>query len=96
MHETAQVPGPYEDTTCQMVVAYRTSAHPHLETIRAFRDAVLADLPGGGTLIDRYYATAPFFADLASRSRLVRAAMKYVVAAPAYLVSRAGLRIADR
>lgn len=93
MRPTGQVPGPYEDTTCQMVVAYGRSDHPHLETIRRFRDTVLSHSSGGRTLIDRYYATAPSVAGIARRSRLCRAAVKYAVAAPAYLVAALGLRL---
>lgn len=89
-----QVPGPYEDTTCQMVVAYG-EGHPHLETVRAFRDDVLTRSSAGRQLIDLYYATAPFLASLAGRNRATRLLARALFAYPSYLVSRAVLRIRD-
>ncbi len=93
MQPTGQVPGPYEDTTCQMVVAYGDPLHPHLQTIRRFRDEVLADLPGGELLIGAYYATAPAAARIVSRSPLLRMVALFGFAYPSYLISRTALAL---
>lgn len=87
---TLQVPGPYEDTTCQMVVAYGTRHHPHLEAIRAFRDGALADSIAGRAIIRAYYATAPAIAGIVARSETLRAVTRMFLVKPAYLIARAG------
>lgn len=88
-----QVPGPYEDTTCQMVVAYGRADHPHLETIRRFRDEVLADTAVGSRLITAYYRTAPVAKRLAATNRLTKAITLFSIALPSYAISRIGLGI---
>lgn len=93
MRPLQQVPGPYEDTTCQMVVAYGEADHTHLETIRAFRDTVLSDLPGGEQFIDLYYSTAPVCKRLAAMNRITRIMTLLFVALPAYIISSTALKI---
>lgn len=88
---TGQVPGPYEDTTCQMVAAYGTRHHPHLETMRAFRDTVLKQCSIGQTIVDQYYNISQWTAPVTSKSSVLRGLTRYCLSYPAYLVSRAGL-----
>lgn len=90
-----QVPGPYEDTTCQMVAAYGRSDHPHLEVVREFRDEVLGTGRLGGKLVELYYATSPFFVSLVEGSRLMRSLTLYGFVYPSYLISRGALKLLD-
>lgn len=87
-----QVPGPYEDTTCQMVAAYGRPNHHQLEVMRTFRDTVLLPNRIGERLVDAYYATSPFFARLVQRNRVVQITVRYGIGAPFYRFSRAALR----
>lgn len=93
MRPLHQVPGPYEDTTCQMVVAYGEADHAHLETIRTFRDTVLDELPGGGRFISLYYATAPICKRLAAMNRVTRIMTLLFIALPAYSIASATLAL---
>lgn len=93
MESINQVPGPYEDTTCQMVMAYGDPKHSHLKTVREFRDSILKSNKVGRKLIDFYYTTAPFAVSAISGSRLLKALTLYTFAYPSYLVSRAALGI---
>ncbi len=85
---TEQVPGPYEDTTCQMVMAYGDPDHAHLNTIRRFRDTVLSRMPGGAALIALYYRMTPYIAGAMAGQPTLKAAMRYGCVYPVYLLSR--------
>lgn len=89
-----QVPGPYEDTTCQMVAAYGRPDHEHLEVMRAFRDTILLRTRAGKRVVDAYYAATPYVARLVQRSRAVQLAVRFGIGTPFYRFSRAvlGLR----
>lgn len=91
-----QVPGPYEDTTCQMVMAYGRSDHPHLNVIREFRDELLESSRAGRVFVDYYYATAPFFVSMVSGSRFMKRLALYGFAYPSYLLSRFALGLTGR
>ncbi|MFB6199734.1 MAG: CFI-box-CTERM domain-containing protein [Candidatus Nanohaloarchaea archaeon] len=88
-----QVPGPYEDTTCQMVAAYGRRDHPHLETVRRFRDEILTSVPFGEKLVEFYYTTAPYFISFTSWNRVTEKITLYGFAYPSYLVFRFSLRL---
>lgn len=88
---TLQVPGPYEDTTCQMVAAYGQPDHHQLEVMRTFRDTVLLPNRIGERLVDAYYATSPFFARLVKQNRAVQLVVRYGIGVPFYRFSRAVL-----
>lgn len=90
-----QVPGPYEDTTCQMVAAYGAPDHAHLQVLRRFRDTVLLPNALGERLVDAYYATSPYVARAVQRSRAVQLAVRYGVGTPAHAISHAILRLRD-
>lgn len=89
-----QVPGPYEDTTCQMVAAYGTNSHRHLEIIRTFRD-LLKTFPGGQKIVDSYYRVTPPFAEAVKRSDTMRILVILFMVFPALLISITGLKMAE-
>lgn len=91
-----QVPGPYEDTTCQMVAAYGNPSHRHLETIRLFRDEVLESFRAGSHFVSLYYRITPFFAELAKKSRTARILVLALTALPAYLVAETWAKLTGR
>lgn len=91
-----QVPGPYEDTTCQMVMSYGTPDHQHLNTIRRFRDEVLSTTFWGRLFVSMYYAITPFVTHVLRQSKLLRAAMKYGFTYPIYRLSRTLLSRTDQ
>lgn len=95
MFGSKQVPGPYEDTTCQMVMAYGDNQHRHLETIREFRDTVLSSNRLGRLLIDFYYRHTPMVARLGNESKFFRNLILYLTAYPAYFVSSIALRMKE-
>lgn len=88
-----QVPGPYEDTTCQLVAAYGQPDHHHLAVMRRFRDVVLLPNPVGERIVDMYYATTPYVARLVQRNRAVQVAVRYGLGEPFYRFSRLALRL---
>lgn len=90
-----QVPGPYEDTTCQMVAAYGTGSHSHLNIIRNFRDNLLKTFPGGQKIIDLYYKVTPLVAESVKRSRTMRILVILFTVIPALLISITGLKMAE-
>jgi len=94
MVDLNQVPGPYEDTTCQMVVAYGNPTHSHLETIREFRDSILKSNSAGRKLVDAYYFTAPLAVSSISNNKLLKNITLYTFAYPSYLVSKSCLKLA--
>lgn len=93
MTDLNQVPGPYEDTTCQMVAAYGNPNHSQLQTIREFRDNILKSLPGGKSLTKFYYRFTPIFAYAAKQNILAKKLVLLFSAYPAYITSTAGLKL---
>lgn len=92
---SGQVPGPYEDTTCQMVAAYGTPSHSHLNIIRSFRDNLLKSFPGGQKTVNLYYRITPFVAESVKRSKTMRVLVILFTVIPALLVSFTSLKIAE-
>jgi hypothetical protein len=90
-----QVPGPYEDTTCQMVVAYGNPNHSHLNTIREFRDKILESNSIGRKFVNFYYTSAPLAISVISRSRFLKKLTLYLFAYPSYLFSRTVLEFTE-
>lgn len=95
MSQINQVPSPYEDTTCQMVMAYGNSSHSHLKTIRTFRDEILSNSFIGEFIIDSYYRHTGKLAAAGQSSELVRKLVLLTTALPAYAISKIGLKLKD-
>lgn len=95
MSQINQVPSPYEDTTCQMVMAYGNSNHSHLNTIRRFRDEILSKTFIGEFIIDSYYRHTGKLASAGQSSELIRKLVLLTTALPAYAVSKIGLKLKE-
>lgn len=83
-----QVPGPYEDTTCQMVASYGDPDHPQLNDLRTFRDETLTSSWLGRRLVSIYYFITPYTVNLAKRSALARFLTITCIGRPLHALSR--------
>ncbi len=87
-HPPAGRPGCVIATSVTLNLGLGSAAEAILRTLRGFRDSVIADLPKGQTLIDHYERTAPPVADLAKRSRMVRASFWWTLIRPSVALLR--------
>jgi len=56
--------------------AYGSPLHPHVETLRNFRDRYLMPSKLGSKLVKLYYKYSPFFADLIARHKVLKIAVR--------------------